>query len=49
MRLYLMTLGMMGRGDGPADTAAREGVVLTVYGHDAEQWPTLRHAPEFYS
>lgn len=26
-----------------------EGVALTVYGHDAEQWPMLRHAPDFYS
>lgn len=26
-----------------------EGVTLTVFGHDAQQWPTLKHAPEFYS
>lgn len=32
-----------------AEVARREGVALTVYGHDAQQWPTLRHAPEFYS
>jgi N-acyl homoserine lactone hydrolase len=27
---------------------AREGVRLTIYGHDAEQWRTLRLAPELY-
>ena len=32
-----------------AEVVRREGVRLTVYGHDAQQWPTLRHAPEFYS
>lgn len=32
-----------------ADIAKREGVTLTVYGHDTAQWPTLRHAPAFYS
>lgn len=32
-----------------AEIARREGVTLIVYGHDAEQWPTLRQAPEFYS
>ncbi len=32
-----------------AEVARREEVALIVYGHDAEQWPTLRHAPEFYS
>lgn len=31
-----------------AEVARREGVTLIVYGHDAEQWPTLRQAPEFY-
>lgn len=31
-----------------AETAKREGASLVVYGHDADQWPTLRHAPEFY-
>lgn len=30
------------------DLAAREGVALIVYGHDAEQWATLKKAPEFY-
>ncbi|WP_067563159.1 N-acyl homoserine lactonase family protein [Nocardia acidivorans] len=29
------------------DLAEREGALI-VRGHDAEQWPTLRHAPEFY-
>ncbi|GHO46899.1 N-acyl homoserine lactonase family protein [Ktedonospora formicarum] len=28
--------------------AKREGVVLTVFGHDEIQWPTLKKAPEFY-
>lgn len=28
--------------------AQREGVRLIIHGHDAEQWPTLRHAPAFY-
>ncbi len=32
-----------------AEVARREEVALIVYGHDAEQWPTLRHSPEFYS
>ena len=31
-----------------AEVVRREGVALTIYGHDPEQWPTLRHAPEFY-
>lgn len=26
-----------------------EGVTFTVFGHDEQQWPTLKHAPEFYS
>jgi len=30
------------------DLAAREGVVLTVYGHDDAQWQTLKLAPEYY-
>lgn len=25
-----------------------EGVALTIYGHDRNQWDTLRHAPEYY-
>lgn len=43
----------------PTDTAAsieklkvlieREGVTLTVFGHNGEQWATLRHAPEYYA
>ena len=31
------------------DLAKREGVVLMVHGHDARQWPTLKHAPEYYA
>ncbi|RYX85263.1 N-acyl homoserine lactonase family protein [bacterium] len=31
-----------------AEIAAREGVRLIIHGHDAEQWPTLKHSPEFY-
>lgn len=31
-----------------ADLVAREGVRLVIHGHDAEQWPTLRKAPEWY-
>lgn len=31
-----------------AEIAQRKGVALIVYGHDAQQWPTLRHAPDFY-
>jgi hypothetical protein len=27
----------------------REGVTLTVFGHDEKQWPTLKKAPEFYN
>lgn len=30
------------------EIVAREGVKLTIYGHDAGQWANLRHAPEFY-
>lgn len=30
------------------DVAAREGVTLTVFGHDGEQWRTLKLAPEYY-
>ncbi len=30
------------------DLAAREGVALTIFGHDRNQWPTLKKAPEFY-
>jgi len=29
--------------------AEREGVQLVIFGHDAEQWRTLRHAPAFYA
>jgi N-acyl homoserine lactone hydrolase len=28
--------------------AQREGVGLVIFGHDAEQWPTLKRAPECY-
>lgn len=31
------------------DLARREGVVLIVHGHDSQQWPTLKHAPEYYA
>jgi N-acyl homoserine lactone hydrolase len=31
------------------DLARREGVALIVHGHDSQQWPTLRHAPEYYA
>ena len=30
------------------ELAEREGVTLIVHGHDAQQWPTLKHAPTFY-
>jgi N-acyl homoserine lactone hydrolase len=29
------------------DLAAREHALI-VFAHDAEQWPTLRHSPEYY-
>lgn len=31
-----------------ADVAAREGATLIVYGHDSEQWASLRQSPAFY-
>ena len=31
-----------------ADIAEREGVELIIFGHDAEQWRTLKKAPEQY-
>jgi len=31
-----------------AELVAREGITLSIYGHDPQQWPTLRHAPDFY-
>jgi len=31
------------------EVTRREGAVLIIHGHDAAQWATLRHAPEFYS
>lgn len=31
-----------------AEVVERERVTLTVYGHDAAQWATLKHTPEFY-
>jgi len=30
------------------DLEAREGVALTIYGHDGPQWQTLRLAPDYY-
>ena len=30
------------------ELARREGVALIVHGHDAEQWQTLKKAPEYY-
>jgi N-acyl homoserine lactone hydrolase len=30
------------------DVVEREQVALTVFGHDGEQWKTLKKAPEFY-
>ena len=30
------------------DLAAREGVALTIYGHDSAQWRTLKQAPDYY-
>jgi N-acyl homoserine lactone hydrolase len=30
------------------DLVKREGVTLTVFGHDECQWPTLKKSPEFY-
>ena len=30
------------------DLAAREGVALTIYGHDGAQWATLKLAPDYY-
>ncbi len=31
------------------ELAKRENAAFIVHGHDAEQWATLKHAPEFYS
>ena len=31
------------------EVARREGVTLIIHGHDAQQWPTLKHTPDFYS
>ena len=31
------------------ELARREGVALLVFGHDAEQWRTLKKAPDYYS
>jgi len=30
------------------DLAEREGVTLIVYGHDANEWETLKKSPEYY-
>ncbi|SCX28645.1 N-acyl homoserine lactonase [Agrobacterium sp. DSM 25558] len=31
-----------------SDIAEREGLAFVVYGHDAQQWKSLRHSPAFY-
>lgn len=31
-----------------SNIAEREGVAFVVYGHDAQQWKSLRHSPAFY-
>ena len=31
-----------------AELVARENVALSIYGHDSEQWASLKQAPEFY-
>lgn len=31
-----------------SNVAKREGVAFVVYGHDVEQWKSLRHSPVFY-
>lgn len=31
------------------DLAARESAALVVFGHDTDQWATLRKLPEYYS
>ena len=30
------------------DLAEREQVELVIFGHDGQQWPTLKRAPEYY-
>jgi N-acyl homoserine lactone hydrolase len=30
------------------DVAEREGVALVVFGHDGEQWQTLKQSPDYY-
>ena len=30
------------------EIARRAHVVLIIHGHDHKQWPTLKHAPEWY-
>jgi N-acyl homoserine lactone hydrolase len=30
------------------DLVAQEHIQLIVFGHDGEQWPTLKKSPEFY-
>jgi len=30
------------------DLAEREGVTLVIFGHDGEQWQTLKKAPDYY-
>jgi N-acyl homoserine lactone hydrolase len=31
-----------------SDIAQRQGMAFIIYGHDAEQWSSLRHSPAFY-
>jgi N-acyl homoserine lactone hydrolase len=31
------------------EIAQREEVALIIHGHDHKQWPTLKHAPQYYS
>ena len=31
-----------------AELVAREKVALTIYGHDSQQWASLKQAPDFY-
>jgi N-acyl homoserine lactone hydrolase len=30
------------------DLAEREQVKLVIFGHDGQQWPTLKRVPEYY-
>ncbi|WP_262483949.1 hypothetical protein [Chryseobacterium sp. Leaf405] len=33
----------------PTSIADQENVRLIIFGHDSEQWPQLKKAPEYYS